>query len=174
MDSNSGIPRRESMAFAAAIAPMLLMDRFRQFELEHDQMVLLAAAIYFGVRFLGAKLIGKFSVHRGMWHSIPAILIFAGLAYLASNPSNVFDRYLKAIAVGLGALSHLVLDEVYSVDTSGVVPRFKKSFGTAVKFWGKDPWANFSTYTKLAIVSLAVLTEPMVFERLEQRNPEAA
>lgn len=174
VDSDSGIPRRESMAFAAAIAPMLLMDRFRQFDLRHDEMVLLAAAMYFGVRFLGSHLIGRFSVHRGMWHSIPAVLVFAGLAFLASSPTNVFDRYLKAVAVGLGSLSHLLLDEIYSVDTRGVVPRLKKSFGTALKFWGKDPWANFSTYTKLAVVTLAVLMEPMVLDRLDSRGLRVA
>ncbi|MEQ8846620.1 metal-dependent hydrolase [Botrimarina sp.] len=174
VDSDSGIPRREAMSFAAAIAPMLLMDRFREFDLAHDQVVLLAAGMYFGVRFLGANLIGRFSTHRGMWHSIPAVLIFAGLAFLASSPTNVFDRYLKAIAVGLGSLSHLLLDEIYSVDTRGVVPRLKKSFGTAIKLWGKDPWANFSTYTKLAVVTLAVLMEPMVVERLELRDPAFA
>lgn len=174
VDSDSGVPRRESMGFAAAIVPMLLIDRFKQLDLGHDQMVLIAAAAYFGIRFVAADLIGRWSVHRGMWHSIPAVLIFAGLAFLISGSENVFDRYLKSIAVGLGALSHLVLDEIYSVDTSGVVPRFKKSFGSAVKFFGKKGWANFSTYAKLAAVTVAILMEPMVIERLELRNPELA
>ncbi|MEN0111397.1 MAG: metal-dependent hydrolase [Planctomycetota bacterium] len=174
VDSDSGVPRREALGFAAAIVPMLLMDRFRQFHLSHDQVVLLAAGVYFAVRFLAADLIGRWSVHRGMWPSIPAVMIFAGLAFLMSAPTDVFDRYLKAIAVGLGALSHLILDEVYSVDTRGVVPRFKKSFGTAVKLFSKDPWANFSTYAKLAAVTAAILMEPMVLDRVELRSPELA
>ena len=176
VDSDSGVPRREALGFAAAIVPMLLIDRFRQFELTHDQMVLVAAALYFGIRFTLADLIGRWSVHRGMWHSIPAILIFAGLAFLISGPAegSVFVRYFKAIAVGIGSFSHLILDEVYSVDTRGVVPKFKKSFGTAVKFWGKNPTANFSTYGKLAIVIVAILMEPAVIDRLELRNPEFA
>lgn len=176
VDSDSGVPRREALGFAAAIVPMLLIDRFRQFELTHDQMVLVAATLYFGIRFTLADLIGRWSVHRGMWHSIPAVLIFAGLAFLISGPAegSVFVRYFKAIAVGLGSLSHLILDEVYSVDTRGIVPKFKKSFGTAIKFWGKNPTANFSTYGKLAIVIVAILMEPAVIERLELRNPEFA
>ena len=137
-------------------------------------IVLIAASMYFLIRFVAADLIGKWSVHRGMWHSIPAVLIFAGLAFLMSSPTDVFDRYLKAAAVGLGSFSHLMLDEVYSVDTRGVVPRFKKSFGSAVKFWGKKPWANFSTYAKLAVVVVAVLMDSMVQDRIELRNPEAA
>lgn len=174
VDSDSGVPRREALGFAAAIVPMLLVDRFRQFELAHDQIVLIAAVLYFGIRFTAANLIGRWSVHRGMWHSIPAVLIFAGLAFLISGSEDVFERYLKAAAVGLGSFSHLILDEIYSVDTRGVVPRFKKSFGSAVKFWGKNPTANFSTYTKLAVVVAAILMEPAVLERLDVRNPELA
>lgn len=174
VDSDSGVPRREAMGFAAAIIPMLLVSRLRDLQLEHDVIVLIAAGLYFLIRFVAADLIGKWSVHRGMWHSIPAVLIFAGLAFLISSPTDVFDRYLKAAAVGLGSFSHLLLDEIYSVDTRGVVPRFKKSFGSAIKFWGKKGWANFSTYAKLAAVVVAISMDSMVLDRLELRNPEAA
>lgn len=174
IDSESGVPRREALGFAAAIVPMLLADRLRAGGMSHDQIVLTAGVLYVLIRFVGVELLSRWTVHRGMWHSIPAVLIFAGLAYLVSAPTNVFDRYLKALAVGLGALSHLVLDEVYSVDTRGVVPRLKKSFGTAVKLWGKDPRANLSAYAKLAAVATAISMEPMFMERLEQRRPELA
>lgn len=156
VDSDSGIPRRETMGFAAAIVPMLLVERFQQAGLRYDEMVLAAAALYFGIRFGVSKLIGHFSVHRGMWHSIPAALIFAGLAFLITRTTDPELKYFKAFAVFLGVMSHLVLDEVYSVDTRGVVPKFKKSFGTAVKFYGKNSWANFSTYAKLVVVALLV------------------
>lgn len=174
VDSDSGVPRREAMGFAAAIVPMLLIDRFKQFDLSHDQMILLGAGLYFGIRFLAADLIGRWSVHRGMWHSIPAILIFAGLAFLITGSTDLSIRYFKACAVALGSFSHLILDEIYSVDTRGLVPKFKKSFGTAVKFWGKDPWANFSTYTKLVVVGYMILMESSVMAWLEERNPALA
>ncbi len=174
IDSDSGRPRREAMSFAAAIVPMLLVDRFRQFELSHDCMVLLAAAMYVGIRFVGARLIGRWSVHRGMFHSIPAALIFAGLAFLIAGATDLQMRYFKAFGVLMGVISHLVLDEVYSVDLKGIRPKLKKSFGTAVKLWGKDAWANFSTYAKLAAVIIAIMSEPMVIERIELRNPRLA
>ncbi len=174
VDSDSGVPRREAMGFAAAIVPMLLVDRLEQLQLGYDQMILVAALLYFGIRFVAARLIGKWSVHRGMWHSIPAVLIFAGVAFLISGSTDLTTRYFKAFAVGLGALSHLVLDEVYSVDTRGVVPKFKKSFGTAVKLWGKHGWANFSTYAKLAIVVGLIVAEPSVMARIESQSPHLA
>jgi membrane-bound metal-dependent hydrolase YbcI (DUF457 family) len=174
IDSDPGVPRREAFGFAAAFIPLLMMDRFKQFDLSHDQIVLCGVLMYVGIRFWLSRLIGRWSVHRGMWHSIPAVLIFAGLAFLISGSPDIFDRYLKAVAVGLGALSHLVLDEVYSIDTSGFVPKLKKSFGSAVKFFGPDPKANFSTYAKLAVVALMIGTEPMVIDRIEMHNPQLA
>lgn len=174
VDSDSGIPRRETMGFAAAIVPMLLVDRFQQSQLTHDQMVLTAAGLYFGIRFGLAKLIGEFSVHRGMWHSIPAALIFAGLAFLITGSTDITVKYFKAFAVFLGTMSHLVLDEVYSVDTRGVIPKFKKSFGSAVKFWGKSPWANFSTYAKLAAVGLLVFGDVSDVGWLRETHPGVA
>jgi membrane-bound metal-dependent hydrolase YbcI (DUF457 family) len=175
IDSDSGVPRREALGFAAAVIPLLMIDRFKQFDLSHDQIVLIGVLMYVGIRFVLANLIGRWSVHRGMWHSIPAVLTFAGIAFIISGPPDqIFVRYLKAIAVGLGAFSHLLLDEVYSIDTRGFVPKLKKSFGTAIKFFGPDPRANFSAYAKLAVVALMIGTEPMVIDRIELRNPQLA
>ncbi|MEX0613074.1 MAG: hypothetical protein WD229_13215, partial [Pirellulales bacterium] len=39
--------------------------------------------------------------------------------------------------------------------------RLKRSFGTAVKIWGDSLWANFSTYAKLAILTLLALRDPI-------------
>src|SRR5690606_27839613 len=82
LDSDSGIPVREAMGFAAGVIPMLLVDRFRALDISYDCMVLLTAGLYFLIRFAGASMLGRFSVHRGMFHSIPAALIFAGMAFL--------------------------------------------------------------------------------------------
>ena len=71
-------------------------------------------------------------------------------------------------------MSHLMLDEIYAVEWKGGRWRFKKSFGTAIKFWGDDSWANFSTYAKLAIVVAMVLGEPTVMKQIEARNPQFA
>ncbi len=172
LDSDHGVPLRESMCFAAATVPMLLMDRLTSLGLRHDEMVLLGISLYFFVRFGVTKMIRKYTVHRGMFHSIPAGLIFAGLAFLICGGQDIHVRYFKAGAVLAGFMSHLVLDEVYSVDLKRL--RVKKSFGTALKFWGDDGWANFSTYAKLAIVIVMILGEPTVMERIEVRNPEFA
>lgn len=171
LDSDSGIPIRESTGFAAALVPMLLVDRLQAL-MPYDRMILVTAGLYFLIRFAGASMLGRFTVHRGMFHSIPAVLIFAGLAFVICGSNNGLDvRYLKAGAVFFGAMSHLVLDELYSIEWKGGGWRFKRSFGTALKLWGRNGWANFSTYVKLAVVIVMVTGEPSVMRMLEQRNP---
>jgi hypothetical protein len=174
LDSDYGVPLRETMAFTAAIVPMLLVGRFQTLALSHDAMVLVAVSLYLFVRFGITNLIRNYTVHRGMFHSVPAGLIFAGLAFLLSGAAPLETRCYKAGGVLAGFMSHLMLDEIYAVEWKGGQWRFKKSFGTALKFWGEDAWANFSTYAKLAIVVMMILGEPSVMERVEARNPEFA
>ncbi len=174
IDSDYGVPLRETMAFTAAIIPMLLVGHFQSLALSHDSMALAAVGTYLFVRFGVANLIRKYTVHRGMFHSIPTMLIFAGLAFLVSGTSPIDVRCYRAGGVLGGFMSHLVLDEIYAVEFQGGRWRLKKSFGTAIKFWGDDAWANFSTYAKLAIVAMMILGEPSVMQRLEENNPEFA
>lgn len=163
VDSDSGIPIRESMAFAAAVVPMLLVDRFQQLGLSHESMVLAAGSIYLFVRFGVAAMLKRYTVHRGMFHSIPAAILFTELAFLMCGSHNLELRYLKAGGVFLGVMSHLMLDEIYSIEWHRF--RLKKSFGTAIKFWGDSLWGNLSVYVKLVIVTAMVLGEPMVVAR---------
>ncbi len=174
LDSDYGVPLRESMAFIAAIVPMFLVNRFQALALGYDAMVLAAVGVYLGIRFGVTKLIRRFTVHRGMFHSIPACLIFAGLAFLICGAANVEVRVFKAGGAAIGFMSHLVLDEMYSVEWKRGRWHFKKSFGTAIKLFGDDAWANFSTYAKLAVVVAMVLGEPSVMQQIEARNPEFA
>ncbi len=173
IDSDSGIPFRESMGFAAAIVPIMLLDRFRELGLNYEQIVLATGGMYLFVRFGLARLLAKYTVHRGMFHSLPAAFVFAGVVFLLCASGNLQLRYFKACGVFLGVMSHLTLDEIYAVEWAGGRWRFKKSFGTALKLWGKNGWANVSTYGKLFLVVAMILGEPMVMERYDHVSPIA-
>ena len=112
LDSDSGTPLRESMAFAAAVVPMMLLHRFQRMGMSHELMILAAAATYLLVRFGGAALLKHCTVHRGMFHSLPAAAIFGEIAFLLAAGDDLGLRTYNAGAVVLGYLSHLVLDEL--------------------------------------------------------------
>jgi membrane-bound metal-dependent hydrolase YbcI (DUF457 family) len=172
LDSASGRPIRESLAFGAAVVPMLLIDRFQQLSVPPATMVLAGALVYLLIRFGLGWFLKNYTVHRGMFHSIPALAIVAIVGYLITGCAALDVRYFHAGALALGYLSHLVLDEIYSVDLRHV--RIKSSFGTALKFWGPSLWGNFSVYAKLALLSVVAFGDPIYMEQFQQGAEKTA
>lgn len=170
LDSHSGVPYRESVAFISAFVPMLLINRFQALGWTREYIVLACAGLYLFIRFGVGGLFRRYTVHRGMWHSIPAALSFGLLAFLITEHRDLQLRIYWAIAAVLGFMTHLALDELYSVDFRGI--RLKKSFGTAIKFWSpRGLWPNISTYGKLTILILLAWGDPTLMEYVDQRFP---
>jgi len=162
LDSDTGVPLRESIAFTAAVVPMLLIDRLTHLGMDTEAMVLVGGLIYVGIRFGLAEVLKRYTVHRGMWHSLPAAAIAGLLAFLLCSCDSLFLQSYKAFAVVTGFMSHLVLDEIYAIEWKGVVPRFKRSFGTAIKFYSSNTWANISVYAKLAVLVVFAVADPLL------------
>jgi hypothetical protein len=165
LDSDSGRPVQEMSAFAAAIVPMLMLERFQNFGWPRETMVLVGAGIYAAIRFGAAEIFKRYTVHRGMWHSIPACLTCGLLAFLIVAGQDLAIRLFKAGGVSLGFFSHLLIDEIWSFQLRSGKLNIKRSFGTALKFWGNDRWANASVYGKLAALSLLAVGDPMLMHR---------
>lgn len=159
LDSDTGVPARETVGFAAAIMPLLLYRRLWQNGMGVDQLFLVGAPLYLFVRFGLGTLLKRFTVHRGMFHSIPAMAIAGLLTYLVCDSGYSTARVYKAVAASIGFLSHLVLDEIWSVEVGITGTRVKSSFGTAVKLFGKDAAANSMCYGLLLLVGLAVIKD---------------
>ena len=165
LDSGPGIPLRESVAFAAAVVPLMLVNRLHETGIPTEALILLGAAAYLGIRFGVTRLIKKFAIHRGMFHSLPAALIAGQITYLAFGAENQLCRYFMASAVVIGFLTHLVLDEIWSVRLGMFGPKFKKSFGTALKFIGPDIWPNLTTYGMAGVLGMASAGDAAVSEQ---------
>jgi hypothetical protein len=100
------------------------------------EMLVLWLGTLFFVRYVAKEVFSRFSYHRGVWHSLLA------LAFCAFVTAWVFHTLLRrdegvawlaAIFMGVGYLTHLILDEIYSVDVMDT--RVKASFGTALKLF---------------------------------------
>lgn len=146
LDSESSLPVRELFALAAAATPVLLARRVVSQGFTTEQTLVILSGVYLLVRYGARALLGRLTVHRGMFHSIPAMLI-AGLLVLVVYQSPVTPvRLYLAGGVMLGYLSHLVLDEVCSVDLLGARPRLKKHAGSPLKFFSSSWSATLVTY----------------------------
>jgi hypothetical protein len=169
LDSDSGIPLRETSMFVAAIAPMLMIDRFRDLGLSHEAMALAAMLVYIAIRFVAVEFFKRYTVHRGMWHSIPAAFSAGMLAYLVMPCPSESVRVYKSMAVVLGFLVHLTMDEIWSIDIRRGF-RLKKSFGTALKFFGGNALANVSVYAKLLLLLYLAWGDHGIVDRIRERT----
>jgi membrane-bound metal-dependent hydrolase YbcI (DUF457 family) len=159
LDSDSGVPIREMLSFVAVVVPMLMLRRFNYYGWSPETMVFVAGLMYIGIRFGLGSIFRRFTKHRGMWHSIPAAIIAGLITYLLCLSPELGVRLFKSWAVVLGFISHLMLDEIYSVDLSGRRVRLKSSSGTAMKFYGQNSFANITAYTGMLFFAFLVFQD---------------
>lgn len=165
LDSDHAVPARETLSFLAAVAPMLLFYRFHYEGLATENILLFGAPLYLLIRFGFGQML-KASVHRGMFHSIPAAVIAGLIAYVICDTGVSFGRSFKGFGATLGYLTHLILDEIWAVEFAGGHLRLKKSFGTALKLLGNSGPSNLSTWSLLAGLTF--------FAMNDQGHPEIA
>lgn len=170
LDSHSGVPLRETSMFASGVVPMLMINRFRDLEMSPEAMALAAMLIYIAIRFFIVEIFRRYTVHRGMWHSIPAAASVGILAYLVMPTPSEGARIYKSVAVVIGFMVHLILDEIWSIDYRRGKFRLKRSFGTALKFWGADLSGNLSVYAKLFLFAYLAWGDQEIIERLRERE----
>ena len=119
------------------------------------EMLILWLGTLFFVRYGAKEAFFRFSYHRGVWHSLLA-LVFCSLvtAWVFYNLLGRHESvaWLAAVFMGVGFLTHLILDELYSVDVADT--RIKASFGTALKLFD---------YRNLAHSSAMGLATALVF-----------
>jgi hypothetical protein len=137
-------------------------------DLTPQAMVVIIVTSYFAVRFGGAWLLDRLTVHRGMFHSIPAALITAVVAFLLLQGPSPILRLFLAVGPLLGFLSHLVMDEIWSVKLTGGDVGLKKSAGTAFKLFSSSIPATVMTYTVLLALSYLLLYDPGVNQLIKR------
>jgi hypothetical protein len=96
LDSETGKPVREIFSLLAAMIPFVMMRHLLGWTSDPELTVLLGVLIYAAIRYGGSALLAKVSVHRGMFHSIPALLIAAEAAYLAYKHDSAYVKLLMA------------------------------------------------------------------------------
>ena len=165
IDSGPGIPLREITTFLASVVPTMLITRLLSYNFTQESLILAGAVIYVAIRFGLSHFLREYTVHRGMFHSIPSMAIFGELTYLLFYGESMFVRLFMVAAVCLGFFIHLLLDEIYSVEWDGR-PHLKNSFGTAMKFVGHGWWPNFACYAKLAVLTFLVMNDPSVIHQI--------
>ncbi len=131
LDSETSIPLRVAQRILSTVGTLLVVLNFAS-TYSVVELTLLAVGTY-TVFKVGFELFGRLTTHRGLFHSLPATACFGLTAGLITHHSFGLDplrSWFYASFLAIGVLTHLVLDELYSVNLLGA--KIKKSFGSAL------------------------------------------
>lgn len=107
------------------------------------ELWMLWLGVYILFRYIFWKAFNAYTVHRGVFHSLLSALFFSlATVVLFSKFLGQEDMlsWMAGLFLFLGFITHLVFDELYSVDFGG--KRIKRSFGTAMKLFDyKNPFS---------------------------------
>jgi hypothetical protein len=174
LDSDSGRPVAEIFGITAALLPMLLLQRLRDMGLTREAIIIALAGCYMALRFGAPLILGALTVHRGMYHSIPAALICAEIVFLAHKTTDLSGSVKLALGVFIGFMSHLIMDEIWSVNLSGVTIKLKSSAGSALKLFSPSLAGTLCAYVILAALTYLVGVREGYFEPVQLPFPTAS
>jgi membrane-bound metal-dependent hydrolase YbcI (DUF457 family) len=154
IDHDEAIPIREVFSLVAAVVPAAAMPYLARKGLSTEATICFFAITYISIRFIGAEVFKRLTSHRGIFHSIPFVIVAGEVVAVALVEMSAMERVIIGGAVSLGAFTHLALDELFAVDFTG--RRLKKSFGTAIKLWSSDLLPTLLCYGALLVATVAL------------------
>jgi len=153
LDSATGVELKGFTGILGVLAALAVWDSVGRaeprpiFEVHLWAVVLSYVLVRHGLR----RVLSRLSKHRGISHSLPTCAVWGLLTYLCYPSKYHGLRVLMGLAVILGFFSHLLLDEICSVDLRGI--RVNKAFGTAIKLWAPSPWTTLAMYALLSYLT---------------------
>jgi membrane-bound metal-dependent hydrolase YbcI (DUF457 family) len=128
------------------------------------EMLILYVGTLLAVRYGAKWVFFKMSYHRGIWHSILAGAFVSFVTavvyyYVLGRPDAVC--WLAAGFMFIGYMTHLALDEIYSVDVMDT--RIKASFGTAIKLVDRKHWGHTSAMAAATVVAFMLTPSASLF-----------
>jgi len=135
IDSNHSKSIKVSLSMISILITMLLISaKSKVYSL--IELLIMSIFILSFIRFGIIEFFRLTSKHRGMFHSIPVAFIWGISTTIISNTIiglNSLISWIFGFMIIVGYITHLILDELYSVDL--VNKKIKKSFGTALKLF---------------------------------------
>ncbi len=147
LDHPEGLPGRILFEILGVLIPIVTLPHLpweykQQFAVEH--WILYFCLAYLVVRFFLGYLFTKLMTHRGIFHSLPAACICGQIIFLWMSQLLFMARVTIATIAVIGYVTHLVADEVYSVDWKG--NSIKRSFGSALDLGHISEFSTWLAY----------------------------
>ena len=136
IDSDSSIPLRYFFTLFSVIFAFIVMFCNSSYPILYMLFIWVASFIFSQVILF--KVFVNLTDHRGIFHSIVMAFFLSFITVIVAYEFSVGSTfaYFCGLFVLVGVATHLILDEIFSVDVLN--NRLKKSFGTALKFYYKN------------------------------------
>lgn len=160
IDADDSKPFRAVFDLAGIVAGFLVAFHFAD-RLKMLELVLIWGTVWLAMRFPARMLFARFTVHRGIWHTLLMALVLALAATIGSDLLLGLPPTLAWLVGGftlLGYLTHLLLDEIASVDLFD--RRVKRSFGTALKPLSLKAWPASLSLIGVLYVQIGLTPDP--------------
>lgn len=154
IDANDSRPVRIAFDAVGIVVGFLVAFAFAR-HLKLLELLLIWLGTWLFVRYPLRASFSRFTVHRGVWHTLLMALTLALATAVIAHRGLGLEALSSWLAGGfmlLGYLTHLLLDELASVDLLG--HSVKRSFGTALKPLSLRAWP---ASLLLALLSLGFL-----------------
>lgn len=153
LDSDNSTPIKLGFNIISFVFAFGLVMHWRS-ELSLLALMALWLAGYGFMRYVVFHIFTTMTVHRGVIHSVPYMAILGlgltCLSYYGLHLPLITSWFYGLFLFG-GAMVHLLLDELYSVNLSNM--KMKRSSGTAMKFYQhKDKWWYLLLYVLLVLL----------------------
>jgi len=138
IDSDTSKPVQISFRFISIVLPLLFLLLLAK-QVSFLYIVLFWALAYLSLHIVFFKLFLPVTKHRGIFHSVPMGVVVGLIGFIILHDLLELNRSYATLGgffLFYGYITHLLLDEIYSVNALGL--RLKKSFGSALKLWGRD------------------------------------
>lgn len=170
LDSDHSTPIKLGFDMAALVFAFGLVMHWRS-TLSVVSLMVLWVAGYAFIRYTVFHFFTRMTVHRGVIHSVPYMAILGlgltSLCYYGLQTALSASWFYGLFLFG-GAMVHLALDEMYSVNLTGMT--LKRSAGTAMKFYQhRDKWWYLLLYVVLGLLIYAAPPFAPFWEQL--RDP---
>ncbi|MFZ2193361.1 MAG: metal-dependent hydrolase [Candidatus Moraniibacteriota bacterium] len=151
LDLDGGVPFQILFGLLAmVIAGIVFFDLYQSGNNNWKGLIFFPILTFVTVRFIGGFIFENFTNHRGMFHSIPAAILSGLIVFWLLNSFSemeVSSSFFIGLAIIMGYLGHLVLDEIYSsVNLSGYSLFPKQSLGSALKLYSSSRIATVFVY----------------------------
>ena len=145
LDADEGRPLRTVGIFVSLFLSIGLLYVLLWQNLSPGQVILTGAALLFVFNSAGIGAFKTLTRHRGMFHSLPAVLVWGAALAIVAFPLGR-PAALRLAAVGAaGYLSHLILDAVFSLSLK------------TLKLWSKSRLASTTSWVMAAGLILVML-----------------